>query len=57
MLHTGKRIFVRYLGLDREDAIQALNKFTLDGSIPEPLRVARLLARTLVNQMSETTSK
>ena len=56
-LHTGKLIFVRYLGLDRKDAIQALNKFTLDGSIPEPLRVARLLARTLVHQMSETILK
>lgn len=56
-LHTGKIIFVRYLGLDRKDAIQALNKFTLDGSIPEPLRVARLLARTLVHQMSETILK
>lgn len=56
-LHTGKRIFGRYLGLDREDAIQALNKFTLNGSIPEPLRVARLLARTLVHQMPETILK
>jgi endonuclease V-like protein UPF0215 family len=50
-LHTGKIIFARYLGLNREDAEQALNKFTLNGSIPEPLRVARILARTLVHQM------
>jgi endonuclease V-like protein UPF0215 family len=56
-LHTGKKIFVRYLGLNRDDAIQVLNKFTLHGSIPEPLRVARLLARTLVHQMPETTFK
>jgi endonuclease V-like protein UPF0215 family len=50
-LHTGKIIFARYLGLKREDVIQVINKFTLHGSIPEPLRVARLLARTLVHQM------
>lgn len=50
-LHTGKIIFARYLGLNREDVIQVINKFTLHGSIPEPLRVARLLARTLVHQM------
>jgi len=56
-LHTGKKIFARYLGLDREDTIHALNKFTLHGSIPEPLRVARLLARTLVHQMPETILK
>ncbi|RLF58351.1 MAG: DUF99 domain-containing protein [Thermoplasmata archaeon] len=46
-LHTGKKVFVRYLGMKKKEASALLNKFTLQGSIPEPLRVARLLARAI----------
>jgi len=53
-LHTGKTIFARYLGIDREEALRILNKFTLQGAVPDPLRIARLLARTIVQQMPET---
>ena len=53
-LHTGKTVFARYLGLDRKEAVRILDRFTLQGAIPDPLRVARLLARTLVQQMPET---
>ena len=48
-LHTGNRIFVRLFGIDREDAKTILNKFTLNGAIPEPLRMARLLARAVMH--------
>lgn len=54
-LHTGKTIYARYLGIDRIGAVRILDKFTLQGAVPDPLRVARLLARTIVQQMSETT--
>ena len=47
-LRTGKRVFIRFIGMDLEEAESVLNKFTLVGSIPEPLRVARLLARSLM---------
>jgi len=53
-LHTGKTVFARYLGLGRKEAVRILDRFTLQGAIPDPLRVARLLARTLVQQMPET---
>jgi endonuclease V-like protein UPF0215 family len=53
-LHTGKKIFARYLGLERKEALRILNKFTMQGAIPDPLRVARLLARTVIQQMPET---
>ena len=53
-LHTGKTIFARYLGIDREEATRILDKFTLQGAVPDPLRVARLLARAIVQQMPET---
>lgn len=45
-LRTGKRVFLRFLGTKtKAEAKAALDKFTLQGAIPEPLRVARLLAR------------
>lgn len=48
-LHTGHNVLVRYLGVETVgDAKALLDKFTLQGSIPEPLRVARLLARSLL---------
>lgn len=44
-LHTHQTIFIRAWGLDQQDAAQLCNDFTLEGKIPEPLRVARLCAR------------
>ncbi len=44
-LKTGYSVFVRAQGIDTKSARQAINKFLLQGSIPEPIRVARLIAR------------
>lgn len=44
-LHTGHRIFVRWAGIGKGEAKRILEAFTLQGSIPEPVRVAKLLAR------------
>lgn len=44
-LKTGYDVFVRAQGTSTNNAKQALNKFVLQGSIPEPIRVARLIAR------------
>ena len=44
-LHTGQRVFVRTAGIERDDARRVLDDFTLQGSVPEPVRVAKLLAR------------
>ncbi len=48
-LHTGQTIFLRAFGLNLTDAMKLCNDFTHDGKIPEPLRVARLCSRHLVN--------
>jgi endonuclease V-like protein UPF0215 family len=45
-LDTGYTVHVRFIGMTAEDAKTILNKFTTHGAVPEPLRVARLLART-----------
>jgi len=47
-LSTGHKIFVRFLGMELDEAETILNRFTLHGSVPEPLRVARLLARAVL---------
>jgi endonuclease V-like protein UPF0215 family len=48
-LHTGHTIFLRAFGLNQTDAMKLCNDFTLEGKIPEPLRVARLCTRNLLN--------
>ena len=47
-LHTGHRVYVRTSGMDRDSALTVLDSFTLQGSIPEPVRVAKLLARAML---------
>jgi endonuclease V-like protein UPF0215 family len=44
-LRTGYRVYVRTSGIDRENVKPVLDAFTLQGSVPEPVRVAKLLAR------------
>jgi hypothetical protein len=45
-LHTGYKLYIRTEGCIFEEAQKLLDMFTLQGAIPEPLRVAQLLART-----------
>lgn len=44
-LHTGYRVFARLSGISAVDAQRVLDSFTLQGGVPEPVRLARLLAR------------
>lgn len=44
-LRTGKTLYIRASGISTADAARFCNDCTLDGKIPEPLRVARLCAR------------
>jgi hypothetical protein len=45
VLRTGKRILIRYWGSSYDLVTTLLNSFTLQGSIPEPIRLAKLIAR------------
>lgn len=49
-LHTSSDIFVRREGCTLHDAKYLLDELTLQGSIPEPLRVAQLLSKTLLQK-------
>jgi len=44
-LKDGSQVFIRPAGLSTDDAARILRDFTRDGKIPEPVRVARLVAR------------
>jgi len=44
-LSTGHKVFIRRSGISLTDAGAVLRSFTMQGSIPEPVKVARLLAR------------
>ena len=46
-LHTGYRVYIRSAGLSENYSAFVVNAFTLQGAIPEPIRVARLLARAV----------
>ena len=46
-LHTGQTIFIRAWGISPDDAAHICNDFTIEGGIPEPLRIARLCARNI----------
>lgn len=46
-LSTGKSLYVRTAGVPFGQAEKVVDMFTLQGSVPEPVRVAKLLARTL----------
>lgn len=52
-LTTGYEVYVRALGCSAEEARILLNKFTLDGRVPEPVRVARLAARAVMRADGE----
>jgi uncharacterized protein len=47
-LRTGHKVYVRTSGLKTSEVRSLLDSFTLQGSIPEPIRVAKLLARALM---------
>jgi endonuclease V-like protein UPF0215 family len=49
-LKTGYDVYVRALGATAQEARALLNKFTLEGRVPEPVRVARLAARAAMRK-------
>ena len=51
-LRTGHRVYARTSGMESSAVEPVLNAFTLQGSIPEPVRVAKLLARAVLSKRS-----
>ncbi len=51
-LKTGKDLFIRYWGMSKKRAIAILNSFTLQGAVPEPIKVAKIAARSHANALN-----
>jgi len=47
-LHTGQQIFARFVGIEEDSGKRILNRFTVEGGTPEPLRISRILARAIL---------
>jgi endonuclease V-like protein UPF0215 family len=52
-LKTGMRVYVRSWGITSTQRLQLLNSFIIQGKIPEPLRIARLVSRAARNHPYE----
>jgi len=48
---TRQTIFIRAWGISLPDAVRLCDDFTLEGKIPEPLRIARLCARGVIKNL------
>jgi endonuclease V-like protein UPF0215 family len=53
-LRNGYTVYIRLVMMSLDDAKGILNKFTLQGAVPEPVRVARLLARSIYKSTMPT---
>ncbi len=47
-LHTGQQVFARFIGIEEDTGKRILDRFTIEGGIPEPLRISRILARAIL---------
>lgn len=52
LLKTGAKVFVRYYGMSKREAEAVLNAFTTHGGVPEPVRVANLVARAALRAIA-----
>jgi endonuclease V-like protein UPF0215 family len=50
-LHSEHTMYIRSYGLSEKDAAVVCSDFTYDGRVPEPLRVARLYARSVMRSI------
>ncbi|MCL7386030.1 MAG: DUF99 family protein [Thaumarchaeota archaeon] len=48
---NGFKVYFRSVGLDPSDAAKIIDRYTIFGKVPEPLRVARILAHSLLEHM------
>jgi endonuclease V-like protein UPF0215 family len=46
VLKTGKPLYIRCWNITQKHAIATLNAFTLQGALPEPVKVAKIAARS-----------
>ncbi len=52
LLKSGYLVYIRSRGLDTDDSKRVIDRFLLQGSIPEPIRVAKLVSRAYLKFIS-----
>jgi uncharacterized protein len=52
-LRNGMEVYIRRWGITSVQSYQLLNSFVLQGKIPEPLRIAKLISRVARTEMSQ----
>lgn len=53
-LSTGYTVYIRPSGIEESTALTLVKQCTFDGKIPEPLRVARIIARSAMHYMNNS---
>ena len=53
-LKTGYSVYTYALGLNENEVVRTLDKFTVQGAIPEPIRLAQLLARASYHMIARS---
>ncbi|HEY7507914.1 MAG TPA: DUF99 family protein [Nitrososphaera sp.] len=48
-LKTGKDLYIKAWGIPNKKAVSVLDAFTLQGAVPEPVKVAKLAARSALS--------
>lgn len=48
LLKTNKSVYVRFWGINAKEVSTIINSFILQGAIPEPIRIAKLAARAII---------
>lgn len=51
LLKTDKFLLIRTWGIKLEDAVKLLNSFLIQGSIPEPIKLAKIISRAYLKTM------
>ena len=51
LLKTNKFLLIRTWGIKLDDAVKLLNSFLLQGSIPEPIKLAKIISRAYLNTL------
>ena len=51
-LNNKYEVLIRFLGMDTTEVKAILNRFTLHGRVPEPLRIAKMMARAALRYFS-----
>ncbi len=49
LLKTNKFLWIRIWGINLDDALKLLNAFLIQGSIPEPIKLAKLISHAYLN--------